>query len=204
MTQFREQIKHLNESILHLYRAIESMKASNNFNTLDSGVVFEGNELPTYEETIYHLINGIKGKIVELEHDIPHIEELQAKYDDGGEAAALDAMERGISRAEMGSTHWSDEIEDPDRPTTFMGMTGFLATCKDCGHVVMLKYSEYTAQDAEDWSCEKSGDAEMIDACKAKQRVLALKADVPAMEYDEDRAERASGYGSWDDFGGEY
>lgn len=103
-------------------------------------------------------------------------------------------------------SHWSDEVENPDnpeRPTTFMGMTGYLATCRECGAVVMLDYSNYSFSDSEDWKCENSGDEEMIADCKAKQRVDALKADVPAMEHEEDRAERASGFGQFDDYGGE-
>jgi hypothetical protein len=176
--EYRRQIKHLREAIIQLYKAIESMKESNDFNTLDSGVTFEGNPLPTYEETIYHLINGIKEKIVELEHDIPHIKKLMAKhdeppdYDDGGESAYLDAMEKRISRVETSfepDTHFDTGPADPERPVTFMGKTGYLATCELCGLVVMLDSNQYSYSDSLDWTCQKSSDEQMMEACRQKQ-----------------------------------
>jgi hypothetical protein len=113
--------------------------------------------------------------------------------------------------------HWSDRVEDPDEPERphFIGrdpdtgksVYGFLATCKDCGAVFTLRYPEYSYDSTIGWSCRDTEDEKMIEACRAKARVMALKADLPAIEAEENQAERAyygSGGPMWDDFGGDY
>lgn len=99
-------------------------------------------------------------------------EEDKPDYDETGETQYNDAMESGISKAERGYMHWSDEVEnpdDPERPMTFMGKTGYLATCDTCGVVVLLCPNRYSSSDAENWTCDQSKDPELIEACKQKQ-----------------------------------
>lgn len=135
--------------------------------------------------------------------------------DDDGERRAEEAMERGISRAETSyepdAHDFDPDPQEPERPHDFgvdddgKRIVGFLATCEECGLATILSYPHYSHRDIDGWTCWKSEDEEKIKACRDRARVLALKADVPAMEYEEDRAERASGFGAGEfhDYGGE-